>query len=148
MPEQLILKHLPFIKILPAWAQELSYKYCSKTANLYIVYGNIRDYLPHKMHEGEFIFVKIQNYISEVLFGNKDVIIYYDRSSGITFCTGEMKQEYLQQIQAQHANDETQDFLSKDPTIGFHYLEKFFYRNVRQKLRIVLIIDCVDKSNF
>ncbi|HUT66769.1 MAG TPA: AAA family ATPase, partial [Spirochaetota bacterium] len=75
MAEQLILEHLPFIRVLPDWAQELSYKYCSKTANLYVIHGNIRDYLPHKMHEGEFIFVKIQSYISEVLFGNRDVII-------------------------------------------------------------------------
>lgn len=141
MAEQLILKHLPFIRILPAWAQELSYKYCSKTANLYIVYGNIRDFLPHKMHEGDFIFVKIQNYISEVLFGNRDIIIYYDRSSGITFCKPEMKQEYLSEVRSFHVNGDSEDFLSKDPTIAFHYLEKYFYRNVQRKLRVVLIID-------
>lgn len=141
MANQLILKHLPFIKILPAWAQELSYKYCSKTANLYIVYGNIRDFLPHKMHEGEFIFVKIQNYISEVLFGNRDIIIYYDRSSGLTFCKPEMKQEYLQEIRSQHVKEPTGDFLSREPTDAFHYLEKYFYNNIRNKMRIVIIID-------
>jgi len=63
MAEQLIVKNLDFIKILPSWAQELSYKYCSKTSNLYIVHGNIRDFLPHKMLEGEFIFVRIKEYI-------------------------------------------------------------------------------------
>ena len=69
------------VACLPAWAQELSYKYCSKTANLYIVNGNIRDFLPNKMYEGEFIFVRIQEFISEVLFGNRDIIIFFDRSS-------------------------------------------------------------------
>jgi ATP-dependent Zn protease len=139
--EQLILKHLPFIRILPSWAQELSYKYCSKTANLYVVYGNIRDYLPHKMHEEEFIFVKIQNYISDILFGNKDIIIYYDRSSGITFCKSEMKQEYLAEMKSIAGNEGSDDFLSKDPSEAFHYLEKYFYRNIKRKLRIVLIVD-------
>jgi len=43
------LKNLEFIKVLPYWAQDLSYKYCSKTTNLYIVHGNIRDFLPNKM---------------------------------------------------------------------------------------------------
>ena len=81
MAEQLIVKNLPFIKVLPAWAQELSYKYCSKTANLYLLSGNIRDFLPHKMKEGEFNFAKIQDYVSEVLFGNRDIIVFYDRSS-------------------------------------------------------------------
>lgn len=141
MAEQLILKHLPFIRILPSWAQELSYKYCSKTANLYVVYGNIRDYLPHKMHEEEFIFVKIQNYISDILFGNKDIIIYYDRSSGITFCKSEMKQEYLAEMKSIVGNEGSDDFLSKDPSEAFHYLEKYFYRNIKRKLRIVLIVD-------
>lgn len=84
MSEQLILKNLPFIKVLPSWAQELSIKYCSKTSNMYIVHGNIRDFLPHKLHEGEFHFAKIQGYISEVLFGNRDIIAFYDRSSGVS----------------------------------------------------------------
>jgi len=141
MAEQLILKHLPFIRILPAWAQELSYKYCSKTTNLYIVHGNIRDFLPHKMKEGEFVFVKIQNYISEVLFGNKDIIIYYDRSSGITFCKPEMKSEYLETMRNLYPGLSSEEFLSKNLMVGFKYLEKYFYYNIKYKLRIVLIID-------
>ena len=98
MAEQLILKNLPFIKVLPYWAQELSYKYCSKTANLYIVHGNIRDFLPNKMYAGEFVFVRIQEFVSEVLFGNRDIIAYYDRSSGVNFCTPTMRNEYLESM--------------------------------------------------
>ncbi len=141
MSEQLILKHLPFIRILPSWAQELSYKYCSKTSNLYIVHGNIRDFLPHKMNEDEFIFVKIQNYISEVLFGNRDIIIYYDRSSGITFCRPSMKQEYLQEMKLIFGNKPISDFLTRNPVDAFNYLEKFFYSTLKDKIRVVLIVD-------
>ncbi|MFW6138423.1 MAG: ATP-binding protein [Spirochaetota bacterium] len=152
MSEQFILKHLPFIRILPSWAQELSYKYCSKTSNLYIVYGNIRDFLPHKMNEDEFNFVKIQDYISEVLFGNRDIIIYYDRSSGITFCKEEMKQEYLSGLRPLVGNVASGELLPRDPVKAFHYLEKFFYNNVRYRMRIVLIIDyaetIVPNTNF
>ena len=86
MPEQYIYINNEYIKILPAWAQELAAKYGSKTANLYILYGNIRDLLPHKKKEDEFTFTRVQEYISEVLFGNQDVIAYYDRFSGVTFC--------------------------------------------------------------
>jgi AAA+ superfamily predicted ATPase len=144
MAEQLILEHLPFIRVLPDWAQELSYKYCSKTANLYIIHGNIRDYLPHKMHEGEFMFVKLQNYISEVLFGNRDVIIYYDRSSGVTFCKQEMKDTYIQELRSLYGSVAASDFVSKNPMTSFHYLEKYFYNNVKFNYRIVLIIDYAD----
>ena len=141
MKEQLIVKNLPFIKILPSWAQELSYKYCSKTANLYVVHGNIRDFLPHKMNEGEFIFVKIQEYVSEVLFGNRDVIAYFDRSSGVSFCTPEMRKEYLAAMHERKPDLEEEELLSKDAEKAFALLEEYFLLQIPQKKRIVLIID-------
>ncbi len=141
MKEQLIVKNLPFIKILPAWAQELSYKYLSKTANLYIVHGNIRDFLPHKMNEGEFIFVKIQEYVSEVLFGNRDIIVFWDRSSGVTFCTPEMRRDYLKAMLAEFPETPEEDLLSSEPLKAFRFLERYFLRNIPHKKRIVLIID-------
>ena len=141
MKDQLILKNLPFIKILPAWAQELSYKYCSKTANLYIVHGNIRDFLPHKMNEGEFIFVKIQDYVSEVLFGNRDIIAFWDRSSGVTFCTPEMMKAYLDANAERNPEVSRDDLISPDPLLAFKYLEEYFLLNIPKKKRIVLITD-------
>ncbi|MCX7024090.1 MAG: AAA family ATPase [Spirochaetes bacterium] len=141
MKEQLIVKNLPFIKILPAWAQELSYKYCSKTANLYIIHGNIRDFLPHKMNEDEFIFVKIQEYVSEVLFGNRDIIAFYDRSSGVSFCSPDMQAAYVKTMTELYPDSGEEDLLSHDPLLAFKYLEKYFLRNIPQKKRIVLIAD-------
>ncbi len=139
MAEQLILKNLPFIRVLPAWAQELSYKYLSKTANLYILHGNIADFLPHKMREGEFDFVKIQDYVSDVLFGNRDIIAYYDRSSGISFCTEEMKQEY--QAVMREIMPDPSGLLSANPIRAFRNLERYFYQRIKENLRIVLIVD-------
>lgn len=141
MAEQLIVKNLGFIKILPAWAQDLSYKYCSKTANLYLIHGNIRDFLPHKMNEGEFIFVRIQEYIAEVLFGNRDIIAFYDRSSGVSFCTKDMARDYQKAMSARFPDVEVSDFVSADPEKSFFYLEKYFLMNIPEKRRIVLIID-------
>jgi ATP-dependent 26S proteasome regulatory subunit len=141
MSEQLILKNLDFIKVLPAWAQDLSYKYCSKTTNLYLVHGNIRDFLPNKMYEGEFIFVRIQEFISEVLFGNQDIIVYYDRSSGINFCTQEMQKKYLDTMKKIFPDISLEGLLAKDPYKAFDLLEKYFLMNIPNKLRIVLLID-------
>ncbi len=141
MAEQLIVKNLPFIRILPSWAQELSYKYCSKTANLYILSGNIRDFLPHKMKEGEFNFVKIQDYVSEVLFGNRDIIAFYDRSSGVSFCKPEMKRDYLARMKQISPKAAPHALLSRNPIKAFTSLERYFYANIPQNRRIVLIID-------
>jgi len=139
--EQLILKNLDFIKVLPYWAQDLSYKYCSKTTNLYLIYGNIRDFLPNKMYEGEFIFVRIQEFISEVLFGNRDIITYYDRSSGINFCTPEMQEKYLDTMKKAFPAKPVEDFITRNPFLAFDLMEKYFLMNIPNKLRIVLIID-------
>ena len=141
MAEQRILTNLPFIRILPDWAQELSYKYCSNTANLFIVYGNIRDFLPHKNNEDQFIFVKIQNYISEVLFGNRDIIIFYDRSSGISFARPDMRQDFLAEMRRSDGNKPTDELLSTNPVTALKNLEKYFYVNMRHRYRIVLLID-------
>ena len=141
MAEQLIVKNLPFIKVLPAWAQELSYKYCSKTANLYLLTGNIRDFLPHKMKEGEFNFAKIQDYVSEVLFGNRDIIVFYDRSSGVSFCKPEMKRDYLAAMKHLSPKATPGSLLSRNPVRALANLEKYFYANIRHNKRIVLIVD-------
>ncbi len=141
MAEQLILKNLPFIKILPTWAQELSYKYCSQTANLYVVHGNIRDFLPHKMKENIFNFVKIQDYIADVLFGNRDIIVFFDRSSGVSFCTKEMEQDYLRVMRSRNSGASEEDLLSIDPDKSFKYLEHYFHASIPSNKRIVLIID-------
>jgi ATP-dependent 26S proteasome regulatory subunit len=145
MAEQYIYNNQGFIKILPAWAQDFANKYGSKTANLYILHGNIRDYLPHRKKEDEFTFTRIQEYISEVLFGNQDIIAYYDRSSGVSFCMPEMAEEYLAAISKANPNAEEPDFFSTDPEKSFAFLEKYFLSKIPKdrygKCRMVLIMD-------
>lgn len=159
MSPQLIQSNLEYIRILPTWAQEFSYKYLSKTTNLYLIYGNIRDFLPHRLLEGEFVFTRIQEYISDVLFGNRDVIVYYDRSSGINFLELSMREDYLALMKKTYPQVEDSDFFSSDPLTAFHYLEKYFLLTIMESqqasnsTRIVLIIDyaetllpCTDMS--
>jgi ATP-dependent 26S proteasome regulatory subunit len=145
MAEQYIYNNQGFIKILPAWAQDFANKYGSKTANLYILHGNIRDYLPHRKKEDEFTFTRIQEYISEVLFGNQDIIAYYDRSSGVSFCTPEMADEYQAAMSAAYPDSEDPEFFSTDPEKSFAFLEKYFLSKIppdrHKKCRMVLIMD-------
>ncbi len=141
MSPQLIRKNLEYIKVLPAWAQELSYKYLSKTTNLYILHGNVRDFLPHRLIEDEFVFTRIQEYVSDVLFANRDIIVYFDRSSGINFNDISMRQDYFDAMTQAFPEADSTAFFSSDPLTAFHYLEKYFLLNLPKKLRIVLIID-------
>jgi len=145
--DQYIYRNNKYIKILPAWAQEMATKYGSKTANLYILHGNIRDFLPHKKKEDEFVFTRVQEYVSEILFGNENIIAFYDRSSGITFCEPEMEREYLEAVPkfAANADVDKSDFTSIEPEKSFPYLEKYFLSRIPKDkgntCRMVFIID-------
>jgi SpoVK/Ycf46/Vps4 family AAA+-type ATPase len=138
-------KNQEFIDRLPAWAQEFARKYGSKTANLYILHGNIRDFLPHQMVEGEFVFNRIQEYISESIFGNKDIIVFYDLSSGVNFLTKEMAQAYQSVMVKRYPDVDPSDFFSVEPEESFFYLEKYFLMNIprdrKTGCRMVLIMD-------
>ncbi|AEF82891.1 ATP-binding protein [Leadbettera azotonutricia] len=143
--QQYIYKNPKLLQILPKWAQELAVKYGSKTSNLYILHGNIRDFLPHEANEDEFIFALIQKYIAEVLFGNQDIIAFYDRSEGVTFCTEDMAEEYDAILRGRYPDADPLDFISTDPEKSFFYLEKYFLQCIpndrRIRCRMVLIID-------
>jgi ATP-dependent 26S proteasome regulatory subunit len=145
MDDQLIYQDLEFIKILPRWAQELANKYQSETTNLYILYGNIRDFLPHQMNRDEFVFTRIQDYLSEFLFGNRDYIIYYDYSGGVTFCTDSMAQDYRSVMRNLYPQAEAEDIIAAEPRKSFFYLEKYFFAKLPKKggraSRVVLIMD-------
>ena len=130
----------------PEWVQEFAVKYRSKTANLYIVHGNIRDFLPKETKEGEFIFAQIHKYIAEIIFGNQDIIAYYDLSNGVSFCTDQMAKEYEAILSKVFPDDDPADFISADPEKSFSYLEKYFLMRIPKDRRtpsprMVLIID-------
>ncbi|MCL1815925.1 MAG: AAA family ATPase [Treponema sp.] len=139
-------KNKDYIDTLPDWAREFANKYGSKTANLYILHGNIRDYLPHQSNAGEFTFTRIQDYIAEQIFGNQNIIVFYDRSSGVVFLTETMALEYQNRMKKLYPDvDDISDFMSTNPEESFFYLEKYFLdkvpRDKREQCRMVLIID-------
>ena len=141
-----IAKNSERIKNWPEWVREFAVKYGSKTANLYMVHGNIRDFLPKETEDGEFIFAQIHKYIAEIIFGNQDIIAYYDRSGGVSFCTEVMAKEYQAFLSQRFPEDDQDDFFSTDPEKSFHYLEKYFLMRIPKDRRtpsprMVLIID-------
>jgi SpoVK/Ycf46/Vps4 family AAA+-type ATPase len=139
-------KNQDYIQTLPGWAQEFAYKYGSSTANLYILHGNIRDFLPHKSNAGEFTFMRIQEYVAERIFGNRDIIAFYDRSSGVIFLNNDMARDYQTIMHEKYPEvEDLADFMSSNPEESFFYLEKYFIARIpkdrRERCRMVFIID-------
>src|SRR5882724_72721 len=77
---------------MPAWAQQLSEKYLSRTFAMFVLHGNVRDQIPAESTTAGFL--PLHRYLREVLFARRDLIITYDRGGGISFATSEMQADF------------------------------------------------------
>jgi len=65
----------------PAWANELATNYVRGASSVYLLPGNIHDLVPANGSN----FVSLEHYLATEIFGTRDVVLAYDRGSGIRF---------------------------------------------------------------
>src|SRR4030042_3709483 len=152
MAKYMIKKNYEFIKTLPEWAKIFAKKYCSNTTSTYIFHGNIRDFLSQRTGDNEFSFVDIQDYIADVLFGYNGKIICYDRSSGISFVENpyddrlhKTKNDFINTLSKQviknNSEENITNLFSKKITVALDLIEKYFYEKIKERERVVFILD-------
>ncbi len=78
---------------LPAWARQLSEKYYSRTFTLFLLHGNVRDLVPVKRGSA-LDFVQLPAFLEQSLFGQRDLVIHYDRGGGLKFGTPAMQTDF------------------------------------------------------
>lgn len=78
---------------LPAWARQLSEKYYSRTFTLFLLHGNVRDLVPVRRSTG-LDFVQLPAFLEQSLFGQRDLVIHYDRGGGLKFGTPAMQTDF------------------------------------------------------
>jgi AAA+ superfamily predicted ATPase len=78
---------------LPAWARQLSEKYYSRTFALFLLNGNVRDLVPVKRGINTD-FVQLPAFLEQFLFGQRDLVIHYDRGGGLRFSTPAMQTDF------------------------------------------------------
>jgi hypothetical protein len=66
----------------PSWAKELAADYLQGAASVFLLHGNVHDLVPSG-RAGEF--VSLENYFATELFGTRDIVLAYDRGSGLRF---------------------------------------------------------------
>lgn len=126
----------------PAWARELAYRYFSKTINQFILHGNVRDFTTLK-HENGTEFVRLKTFLSDELFGSRNVVLFYDRSSGIQFRDKESMTDFNRAVSGYDslAGTEYEKKLPKDPVRVFSLLENYFRLRLGENKSIAIIID-------
>ena len=80
MPKARIIEDDPLAE-LPGWAQTLAKRYYTKTVSTFLLYGAVRDLQPLTLESGTRTFGTLRTFLSDELFGGRDHVLFYDRSS-------------------------------------------------------------------
>jgi AAA+ superfamily predicted ATPase len=125
----------------PIWAQEFARKYFSKTVTQFILHGNIRDSVPVRSGKG-YDFVRFPTFLSDELFGSRDIVLFYDRSGGVHF-RDKTSMADLQKAVAglDAAGADLAGKLPKDPVRFFSLLEKYLRMRLAEGKSIAVIVD-------
>jgi len=127
---------------LPAWASDLSEIYLSGASSIFILYGNIHDLVPLTDKSGKADFRSLEDFLGARLFGSRDVVISYDRGSGIVFRDPEnqerarsMRQDFHRTVQAIDLISGTNfaDAYPKDPRQALELLDRYILHKLFEK---------------
>lgn len=127
---------------LPGWARELSEKYYSRSFALFLVSGNVRDLVPLRRLDG-IDFVPVEEFLSNALFGQRDLILHYDRG-GLSFGSADSQADFRRALEAYdsfHGTNYTQGGLPRSPDAVLNLLDNYLRLRIADGRKIGLVID-------
>lgn len=130
------------IEKYPQWARELARKYLSRTLNQFILHGNVHDLVAVGSDQKKS-FQRLKTFLAEDFFGARDLVIFYDRASGIYFRDQDSQRDFNQAVAGRDTliGTEYSKKLPKDPVGVFSILEQYFRSRLDQKKSIAFIVD-------
>ena len=132
-----------YLDALPAWARELSEKYYSRSFAVFVLYGNVRDLVPLRMQEGATSFVSLEDFLSRALFGQRDLILHYDRG-GLSFGTPATQADFRRALEGYdsfHGTNFAQGGLPRNPDAVLNLLDNYLRLRIADGKKIGLVID-------
>lgn len=132
-----------YITHYPEWAKDLARKYFTKTLNLFILHGNVRDLVPTVDDEGDRVYAPLRDFLARDLFGSRDIVVFYDRSAGIHFSDTESQKDFNRALSGYDTifGTEYAQKLPKDPVRVFSVLENYFRLRLSSGKRMACVID-------
>lgn len=137
-----------YLSVLPRWARILAEKYRSGTVTEFIISGNVHDYVPLKVDISGTAFVSLKEYLARAIFPQRDVILFYDQSSGISAYKPEMMEDFLRVVGAVDTVKGTQfaGALPREPGKAIPLLERYIRTRTlpgKDRKKIAVVIDYV-----
>ena len=131
-----------YLDALPPWARELSEKYYSRSFSLFVLYGNVRDLVPQH-RQGATDFVPLDEFLSGALFGQRDLVLHYDRG-GLNFGSAESQSDFRRALEGYdsfHATSYSQGGLPRNPDAVLNLLDNYLRLRIADGKKIGLVID-------
>jgi SpoVK/Ycf46/Vps4 family AAA+-type ATPase len=142
MPKARIIEEDPLAG-LPGWAQTLARRYYTKTVSTFLLYGAVRDLQPLTTEGGGRTFGTLKTFLSEELFGGRDHVIFYDRSSGIRAAHPETQKDLARSLAAYDTvyGTDYAKVMPRDPGRALQILENYLRTRMSDGKSMALVID-------
>lgn len=130
-----------YLEALPAWARELSEKYYSRSYALFVLYGNVRDLVPIR-RDGATDFASLDDFLSQALFGQRDLVLHYDRG-GLSFGNSDTQADFRRAVEGYdtfHGSNYAQG-IPRNPDAVLNLLDNYLRLRIADGKKIALIID-------
>src|SRR6266498_22142 len=127
---------------LPTWARDLSEKYYSRSFAFFVLYGNVRDLVPLR-RQGATYFVALYEFLSGALFGQRDIVLHYDRG-GLSFGSPESQADFRRALEGYdsfHGTSFSQGGLPRNPDAALNLLDNYLRLRIADGKKIGLVID-------
>jgi AAA+ superfamily predicted ATPase len=127
----------------PAWARTLAERYYTRTISTFILHGAVRDVQPADDGKGGRRFVPLRNFLADELFGTRDLVIFYDRSSGIRLASPEMQKDFMSAVAGYDSifGTEYAKGIPKDPARAFPLVESYARVRIADGRSVAVVID-------
>jgi AAA+ superfamily predicted ATPase len=131
-----------YLDALPAWARELSEKYYSRSYAMFVLYGNVRDVIPLRAN-GSTEFVSLDEFLSHGMFGQRDLVLHYDRG-GLSFGNTDSQSDFrhaLEGYDSFHGSNYAQGGLPRSPDAVLNILDNYLRLRIADGRKIALVVD-------
>jgi SpoVK/Ycf46/Vps4 family AAA+-type ATPase len=128
---------------LPRWAQTLAQRYYTKTVSTFLLYGAVRDLQPLTLEGGGRGYGTLKSFLSDELFGGRDHVVFYDRSSGVRASHPETQKDLQRALSAYDTLYGT-DFSKvtpRDPGRALQILENYVRTRLSDGKSLAVVID-------
>jgi len=128
---------------LPAWARKLAQAYYTKTVSTFLLHGAVRDLQPLVNEQGGRTFGPLKTFLADELFGGRDHVLFYDRSSGIRAASPETQKD-LSRAMAAYDTMYGTDYakvMPREPGRALQIIENYLRMRLADGQSLALVID-------